>query len=308
MRFSVESWAPEYGIAADGEWFADRSEDVEIDVERKAADWNPIQPASVTALDRIMFVDGIRRIDARIWIHDGDRSHVGVCASVAAGVVSCAGPVAEVLDVVVERGVYATAASGGGPIVTKYASYEFRPTADDEVESTYLAIHGHMTALEQSIADTSDCDLIVFDGPLRGRNDPAGVGYVKTHQVQYLPDDVIPILGKLGDGQRTPVFLIGGHGFTRYCWYLRLPGPRNQPLSGIVRLELPGTGTAQEAVKRAEEVSARLPRFASQPHKEPRAPQNLYPIAGLEHTLRRRLGDANLLDRGLRLVAAGLVP
>ena len=72
---------------------------------------------------------------------------------------------------------------------------------------------------------------MVFDGPLRGRNHPAGVGYVKTQQVQYLPEPLVPVLGQLGDGDRTPVMLIGGRGFTRYSWYLRLPGPRNQPLS-----------------------------------------------------------------------------
>jgi hypothetical protein len=51
-------------------------------------------------------------------------------------------------------------------------------------------------------------------------------------------------------------------------------------------------------------VSACLPRFASRPHKEPRAPQNLYPIAGLERDLRHRLGDARILYRALRRAAA----
>ena len=51
-------------------------------------------------------------------------------------------------------------------------------------------------------------------------------------------------------------------------------------------------------------ISRTLPRFASEPHKDPRAPQNLYPIAGLEHALRRRLGDPLLLERSLRRAAA----
>ena len=46
-----------------------------------------------------------------------------------------------------------------------------------------------------------------------------------------------------------------------------------------------------------------LPRFASEPHKDSRAPQNLYPIAGLERELRRRLGDPRLLYRALRAAA-----
>jgi hypothetical protein len=47
-----------------------------------------------------------------------------------------------------------------------------------------------------------------------------------------------------------------------------------------------------------------LPRYASEAHKDARAPQNLYPISGLERELRRRLGDPALLHRAL-LVAAG---
>ena len=43
-----------------------------------------------------------------------------------------------------------------------------------------------------------------------------------------------------------------------------------------------------------------LGRFASEPHKEPRAPQNLHPIAGLEHLLRHRIGDRDGLERALR--------
>lgn len=303
MRFSVESWAPEYGIAADADQFDDVSDRVEATIERALEDWAPIAPQAAEPPERLMFVDGIRRIDARVWIHDGDRAHAGVCASVAAGVVTCSGRVAEVTDVAVDRGLFAPAASGAGPIVTRHASYEFVPTAHDDPDAIYLAIHERMTALEMTVAGDHGCDLVVFDGPLRGRNDPRGVGYVKTQRVRYLPDEVVPVLGQLGDGERTPVFLLGGS-FTRYSWYLRLPGPRTQPLSGIVRCELPGIGTVADAVARAEVVSACLPRFASESHKEPRAPQNLYPIAGLEQTLRRRLGDPQLLERSLRIAAA----
>jgi hypothetical protein len=305
VRFSVETWAPEYGVAADAEQFDDASQRVDAEVERPLAAWAPIPVAAGAGPERILFIDGVRRIDARVWIHDGDRAHVGVCASVAAGVVTCAAGRAEVSEVEVRRGVFAPATSGAGPIVTRHATYAYVPTAGDDPDALYLAIHEQMTALEVAMAASHGCQLAVFDGPLRGRNDPHGVGYVKTQRVQYLPEPVVSILGQLGDGERTPLFLIGGgRGVTRYSWYLRLPGPRVQPLSGVVRCELPGLGTAADAVARAELVSACLPRFASQPHKEPRAPQNLYPIAGLEGILRRRLGDALLLERSLRLAAA----
>ena len=46
-----------------------------------------------------------------------------------------------------------------------------------------------------------------------------------------------------------------------------------------------------------------LVRFASTEYKDSRTPQNLYPIAGLERELRRRLGDSRLLYRALRVAA-----
>jgi hypothetical protein len=313
VKFSVESWAPEYGIAADDDQLDERATPVDATIERPLDQWAPIapSPALTATADRILFVDGVRRIDARVWIHDGDRAHAGVCASVAAGVVTCCGGRAEVGQVLVQRGLFVAATSGATPIQTRHARYELVPTTDDEPESIYLAIHGQMTALEARIAGDLDGEVVVFDGPLRGRNDPRAVGYVKTQHVRYLPEDVAPILGRLGDGERTPLFLIGAtargpaSSLSRYSWYLRLPGPRSQPLAGIVRCELAGLGAVADAVARADLLTATLPRFASEPHKEPRAPQNLYPIAGLEHHLRHRLGDPFLLERSLRVTAAG---
>jgi len=54
----------------------------------------------------------------------------------------------------------------------------------------------------------------------------------------------------------------------------------------------------------ADLATASLPRFASSRHRDPRAPQNLYPIGGLERELRRRSGDARFIYRSL-LTAAG---
>nr|BFE68778.1 hypothetical protein GCM10020092_020790 [Actinoplanes digitatis] len=54
----------------------------------------------------------------------------------------------------------------------------------------------------------------------------------------------------------------------------------------------------------AEISSAVLPRFASSAYKDPRAPQNLVPIAGLERRLRGLLGDSRVLHRALTLATA----
>jgi hypothetical protein len=150
----------------------------------------------------------------------------------------------------------------------------------------------------------ADDELLVVDGPLGDRRHIGGaVGYVKAHHVSYLSPAQQLVVGALAPGQRTPLFAVGAHRF-RWSWYLRLPGPATHPWWGIVRCEASGELSRDAAVAVADRVAATLPRFASQPHNDARAPQNLHPIAGLERELRRRLGDPLLLERALRRAAA----
>ncbi len=302
MKFAVESWDPSYGTNGDEQTLIEADNTVDAGQEVPLDEWAPIRPdPPLVPPESITFIDGVRRIDARVWVTDPDdgTAHPGVCATVAAGAVRCVPGSAKLTDSVIERALY-TAAPDAGPIVTRFGTYGLRPLTGGDPDALYFAIHSHMTAVETSLSATIDAgSLIVFDGPLRGRDSIAGVGYVKTHNVQYLPTEQHRVVGELGEGERTPVFLIGGR-FTKWSWYLRLPGPISHPLSGVVRLELPGVGTADDAADRANTVSSLLPKYASEPHKDTRAPQNLHPIAGLERELRRRLGDPRLLEKALR--------
>ena len=303
MRFAVESWDPAYGSAVDSVDLDPSREKVDAAIEVPLADWRPVG-ADPTAErpESVVFVDGVRRIDARVWIaHDGT-SHPGVCATVAAGAVRTSAGAAELVDALVLRALYATA-GGAGPICTRAGTYELIVCPGDSPEDIYLAIHGQMTELERRVTAAAGDDLVVVDGPLRGRSSPNVVGYVKTQHVQYLEDDQQRLLGALQAGERTPLFLIGG-GRSRYSWYLKLPCAPVHSLSGIVRCEVPALGEVGPAAKRATMISSALQRFASEPHKDSRAPQNLYPIAGLEAALRRRLGDPALLERSLRQASA----
>ena len=308
MNFTVETWDPAYGSPVRDHDLDPSTQSVDVTVEHPVSDWRPRRPAPAgAAVDTITFVDGVRRIDARLWITDADgRSRPGVCASVAAGAVRCLPGRAEVTNVVVERGLY-TAASDAAAIVPPgggVGSYQLRRTHDDSDESLYLGVHRHMTEIEVALADEIDePGLIVFDGPLGHRDGVSAVGYVKTHHVDYLPPDQQLVVAALGVGERTPLFRIDGQ-WPTWSWYLRLPAPITHGMSGVVRLELPGLGDAETAAERADIVSVALPRYASERHKDPRAPQNLYPISGLERQLRRRLGDPRLLDRALRRSAA----
>ena len=312
MRFVVESWAPEYGVSGDESQLDDRNEPVNLDVEVPADQWQPIDGDPSDAVDRVLFVDGIRRTEAQIWVSEGHTSRLGVCASVAAGAVLCTPEKATVVDAEVFRGFYAGPLEGAKDIETRHGCYTYVQCSSDQPEHLNLGIQNRMTSLETAIVvgpggggqqslDTG-ADLVIFDGPIRGRNQSNGVGYIKTQHVQYLPESHQSIIGRLTNGQRTPVFHIDGS-FSRYSWYIRLPSPPSHPLAGVVRCEVSATGEAAEAANRAAQTIAVLPRYASEPHKEPRAPQNLYPIAGLEAQLRRRLGDPLILDRALRIAA-----
>ncbi len=144
--------------------------------------------------------------------------------------------------------------------------------------------------------------LVVVDGPLSHGSHPDGaVGYIKRQYTNYLPPELRRMLLDLPTGRRTPLFLIGGRS-NRYSWYQRL-AVMGGPGGGIVRCETSAAMSVSEAVAAADQVAATLPRYASEPHKDGRAPQNLYPIAGLERALRRRLGDPRLMERALRLAS-----
>jgi hypothetical protein len=166
-------------------------------------------------------------------------------------------------------------------------------------------VQGPLTALEIEVSaaardhGSDGADLLVVDGPLRNRRQlPRTIGYVKTQQKQYLPTTLTSVVTALRPGQRTPVFALGTV-WGGWSWYLRLPGATGAPWAGIVRIECSPDLTPDQAIELAHLSVATLPRFASAAYKDPRAPQNLVPIAGLERRLRSMLGDARILHRAL---------
>ena len=87
----------------------------------------------------------------------------------------------------------------------------------------------------------------------------------------------------------------------RYSWYLRIAYGRaiESELTGIARLEAPAARGLDEARQLADLSARLLPRFASDAARDPRAPQNLYPIGGLEAQLKHRLGDPSVVRRAI---------
>jgi hypothetical protein len=310
MRFTVDPWDPAYGASLDTELEPSEAP-VVVDVECAPAAWAPRTPPPDTPVPRaIVFVDGVRRLEARTWIEVGSvtqpSAEAGIFASYAAGAVRCDGR-AEIVDVEVGRGLYSPA-EHLADVPTKAGVFAARRTEDARPESLMYSVHSDMADAEVLVAERArrrGDELLLLDGPLRKRaHVPDAVGIVKTHHVRYLPPELDRVVGELAPGQRTPVFRVDAQPFSRASWYTKLPGPAGGPWSGIVRCEATGALPASEVARLADRVTATLGPFASEPHKDARAPQNLYPIAGLERELRRRLGDSDILYRALRQASA----
>ena len=303
MKFTVDPWDPGYGTGVESQLTVpEQAPDVTVEVAEQA--WAPRRPASDTrAPDTVVFVDGVRRIDARAWIAISDTDAVpGIFASYAAGAVRCNSS-AHVEAVEVGRGFFA-ALPRITDVATRHGTFVACTAAEGTPEALMYAVHDRMTECEVRIAEQarrSGEELIVLDGPLRKRQHiPDAIGLVKTHYVRYLPEHLNAVVGMLAAGERTPVFRIDAQPFSRHAWYLRLPGPPGGPWAGIVRCEATGALAPDTVVRLADTVTATLPRFASSAHKDARAPQNLVPIGGLERILRHRLGDAQICYRALR--------
>jgi hypothetical protein len=305
MRFAVESWAPEYGAPVGAETLEPTDVDVNPGIEVAPADWAPRRPAGVAVAGTVRFVDGVRRIDASVWITGEDgTTRPGIAASYAAGVVCCDGA-AHVERCEVRRAVFSAAPSLAA-VVTRHGEYRPCTTAGDAAEQLSQELQQQMGRLEALVAsEAPPADLLVLDGPLnRVPSLDGAIGYVKTHHKTYLPAELTGVVGALQPGERTPLF-VTTRGWSRYSWYLRLPcaAPPAHAWAGVVRCEASGDLAPAVAAGLADRVTATLPRYASAAYKDPRAPQNLHPIAELERALRHRMGDPRVMERALRAAA-----
>jgi hypothetical protein len=315
MRFSVDPWDPSYGVSLDAADVQSRH-DVDAAVELAPDLWRALDPEPEVAPPPVtLFVDGVRRVDAQVWVDapDGAGALPALCASYAAGVMCCcADDGAHLAAQEVRRGLVTTA---GHAVDVETVAGDYRATVVKArptiapAQALSVELQGLLNKVELEVAAAARAelgaeeDLLVVDGPLKGRqNLPRALGYIKTHHKAYLPPPLNALVATLGPGQRTPVFRLVTT-WERFTWYLRLPCAPGAPWAGVVRLECGSQLDVAEAVTLAQRSQVTLARYASAGYKDSRAPQNLYPIAGLERALRRLLGDPGVLYRALRTAA-----
>lgn len=305
MRVAVERWAPEYGSPAELGPVEPSTAEIDAGVERPPESWAPI-PASGETASCVRFIDGVRRVDARLWLTGDDGTvHPGAAGSYAAGITRCDS--AATVERAEVRRVVLSASPDLTALHTRHGGYAPRPVAAASPDELLAALQARMRALEADVVTGAPpSDLLVVDGPLRDDAlPPNAVGYVKTHQRTYLPPALLQVVGELGEGERTPLFATGGQ-HSRTSSYLRLPLGRRlaHAWEGVVRLEVARGLDTADALTLVDRAASTIPRFASRPHADPRAPQNLTPVAELERVLRRRLGDPALCFRALALATA----
>lgn len=310
VRIRLDPWEPDYDAAIQLTVEDEAQPDVDLQVE--SAVWSVIDPLTPTLPKHVHFVDGVRRIEHRILVESDDRTSFGLLGSFAVGATRIDGK-ASIVSPLVRRvavvggGVQLDAMTFGVQASTATVSFDALAVAENTPEAPLLGLQNVMREAEAALAASlggDDC-LTFLDGPLSfftAHRLPV-VGFVKRLLRSYLPPDKAILLRTLPVGQRTPIFLIKETRHQRYSWYSRIGygRPIDSQLTGIVRLETLSSLNMQEVQRLANLSASLLPRYASALGHDPRAPQNLYPIAGLERYLRRLLGDTLVVRRAIEL-------
>jgi hypothetical protein len=314
LELRADPWAPDYGMG----YQVRPDEPAHVaDTTLETDDWtHPIAPPERPSDAPVFFVDGVRRVELRVLARDGDASAPGLFGSYAVGAVRCDGRAAfdqhrVERKVVVGGGLPVQAAEipAGASMLCFQPVREASLEPEAPLQHLQDAMRGDENALAARLAGAG-APLVVVDGPLRLGEPIDGplVGAIKRFVRRYLEPEQDRLIGRLATGQRTPVFgLLDTGGVRRgYSWYTRvahLAGPWHDH-AGVLRCEVRASLGLDAAVTMADRVTALLPAFAGRP-ADPRTPQNLVPIAGLESWLRHRMGDARVIRRALLVHLSG---
>ncbi len=308
VALRVDPWAPDRGMgfeAALDETPATADPSVETD------DWSA--PVTVTATPQpgpVWFVDGVRRIELRLVVLDGEQRAFGLLGSSAVGAVRC-----EERATFADHAIRRCVVAGGGlrpdPVEVRVGpttlTYDPRSEPGSDPNAPLNGLQHQMQEAETNLAARLAADgggLVLADGRL-GFLDPTAapvVGIVKRFVRAYLEPQHDALLPRLGVGERTPLFelVYEGQPLTRYAWYTRLAElrPPWHDHAGLVRCEVRAGIGLDEAVAIADRVTALLPRYRGRP-SDPRTPQNLAPVAALEGWLQHRMGHRAIVRRAL---------
>jgi hypothetical protein len=314
MRIALDPWGSDYAsqFVVPPEDNGDEVQALEEPVED--GPWAPLPLCPRAMAKMTAVVDGVMRTDASAMVMEGGRSALALFGSYAAGAVVINSQVHIAQDRVFR--LFLTGGNWSEPedlLVTAGTGsaicYQGMSCQADTYEKLREALTNQMRQAEAQVAEalSEEESLILADGNLTSlRKSSSVVGVIKTIHRMYLPAKKATLLERLQPGERTPLFqVVSGRkndGYSVFTCYLRLarPQPTELPYAGLVRLEAKASLGADRAVVLLEQAAVKVCELASRAPKDPRAPQNLIPVGGLERHLRHRLGDPQLLLRGIK--------
>src|SRR5689334_3711821 len=87
LLVQLDPWQVEYGAEFPFEDVAEAADDdiAALDIEVAPDAWRPLRPAEAARLSQLVFVDGVRRVEARLLVRRQDRVCHGAFGSHAVG-------------------------------------------------------------------------------------------------------------------------------------------------------------------------------------------------------------------------------
>ena len=310
-RLLLDPWPAEYESPFQIDEL-DEEGQANVDATVEGITWQAVEPREQCRPEPIHFVDGVRRVEARIIVDDNSGRIIrGLFGSAAVGAVRVVHNEARFEHIRVMR--YLVSGSGvsleTAALTVGNTQLTFEPysVADSAPTAPLFGLQYRMRIEETVIADliSSGSACVFADGPLNFFTsfNLSTVGIIKRFFKAYLPFASFALVPQLTVGQRTPVFAITDGKYDRYSWYLRVGMPRvmDHEVAGVLRLEVRSGAGLARAVELADLSASCIPPFASSSFRDPRSPQNLLPVGSLEQELRHRLGDAMAIRRAIEL-------
>jgi uncharacterized protein len=272
--------------------------------------WRAIEPPKQERTGVLYFIDGVRRVEARVVLDDGSGRIIrGLFGSAAVGAVRIESKIASFEEIRVKRLIVAGTGILPQPELLSVGNLQlpFEPVsvADSTPLGPVAGLQNLMRTEEAMLGEAlaSKADCVFADGPLTYFSGvmQTTVGVIKRLIEPYLSAFQFDLVRRLGTGQRTPLFVITQGKYDRYSWYMRAGQPRvmDHDFAGVLRLEVRSGAGIEKARQLADFSASYIPTFVGEAFRDPRSPQNLLPIGALENKLRHRLGDSLTIRRAI---------
>ena len=322
MKIFLDPWEAEYtGFFQVDEEFGEERVDVNIEIPKEK--WMPIAEKDIPFQKEVIFLDGVRRMHQRIVIEKEGKIFYGGFGTFAAGAIKIIKDqrndlFTSLIEVSIKRVLIVFEEVKADIKVFELPGIPFKvdiiSMEKNDPQAPLEKLQELMRAEEVKLADKissyyKDIPLIV-DGTLYFPwKDAKVLGFIKSLHNLYIPDELISVVLKLKQGERTPVFLITfknkGELSKKYSWFIRLKelGDQEFPYAGIIRMEAPGTLKEKE-LSFLRSWSLTLKDFISDRMRDKRSPQNLLPVGVLERELKKRIGYEYLITQKLKAFLA----